>query len=267
MRGQNAKYNNPEWIGQKFGRLTVLEVVHVHENWEWRCICDCGNEVLIKPAGIFHGKTQSCGCLAREKAIALCKSRMHKHPTTIHKKLWWKYTSIKRRCNNPNFSRYADYGGRGIKICDEWNDSFDAFAEWAYANGYEDGLTIERIDVNGNYCPENCIFITMEEQAKNKRNTIWVDYNGERIQLRELCRREGKNYDMIKYRIEDMGWSIERAIQEPSSKEKYSLAQKCRDHNIPFEVVKDRINKLGWDEERALTTPVRKISKPQRESA
>ena len=101
--------------------------------------------------------------------------KQNKYNTTVHRKLWWKYTAMKRRCNSRDYSRYEDYGGRGIKVCDEWNSSFDAFAEWAYTHGYKDGLTLERIDVDGGYCPENCTFITLEEQAKNKRNTIYRD--------------------------------------------------------------------------------------------
>lgn len=181
----------------------------------------------------------------------------HRYKPREHKNLWLKYCVMKRRCYSKKFIKYPDYGGRGIKICDEWLESFDNFAEWAYANGYKPGLTIERKDVNGNYCPENCTFIPIGDQAKNKRNTIWVDYEGERIQLSILCKRENVNYDMVRYRMNDMGWTAEKAIKEPSAKERVSLAEKCRQHNISRSIVKDRINKLGWNEERALTTPPR----------
>lgn len=266
MQGANAIYNNPEWIGKKFGRLTVADIIRVKSekqgsHWEWKCKCDCGRNITVVPNSIVKGKNRSCGCLSRERLVEYSKSREHKYKTSENKKLWWKYSTIKRRCYNKDFARYEDYGGRGIKMCDEWLQNFDNFVEWAYANGYKDGLTIERRDVNGDYCPENCTFITLEEQARNKRNTIWVTYNGERIQLKKLCERENVNYHMIKYRIKEMGWPIEKAISEPSSKDMITLADKCRPYNIPRKIVYDRINKLGWDEERALTTPVRHCKK------
>lgn len=266
MGKKNEKYNNPEWIGQKFGRLTVLEAVKVKKegrsaHWEWICKCDCGNVVYAVPSALVRGTRQSCGCLFHEKAVQQCKDRAHKYPKSENEALYWKYHAMKSRCYNPKSNNYHRYGGRGIVVCPEWLESFDNFAEWSYANGYEEGLTIERIDPNGNYCPENCTFITMEEQARNKRNTIWVTYHGERIQLAKLCEREGKDYFMILYRIQDMGWSADDAIDIPSAKERYTLADKCREHGLPYSVVKDRIHKLGWDEERALTTPARHMER------
>lgn len=109
--------------------------------------------------------------------------------------LWNIYHGMKKRCLNPNCKRYKDYGGRGIVICDEWLKGFDYFADWAYANGYEQGLTIERIDVNGNYCPENCSWITRAEQAYNKRDSIKVTYNGITKDLTVWCNELGLKYD------------------------------------------------------------------------
>lgn len=169
--------------------------------------------------------------------------------------LWSKWNGIKKRCLSENDERYADYGGRGIKMYKPWLESFDNFADWAYENGYADDLTIERIDVNGDYCPENCKWIPLKEQAYNKRNTIWVDYNGKHVQLLKLCTELGKNYDMIHNRITKMGWDAEKAIDEPSIYAEESLRHKCSVRGLNYATIRDRIVKLGWTEEEALSIP------------
>lgn len=176
------------------------------------------------------------------------------HTVKENRSLWYRWHGIKKRCLNKNDARYPEYGGRGIKMCEEWQASFDNFAEWALSNGYREDLTIERLDVNGDYCPENCIWIPRREQALNKRDTIWVDYKGEHTQLRKLCDRLGKNYDTVHNRYTALGWDIEKAIEEPSEQEN-SFSSRCRKHNMPENVVRDRIRRLGWTEEEALSVP------------
>lgn len=180
-----------------------------------------------------------------------------RHPVIEYKRIHSIYHGIKKRCYNKNSPRYKDYGGRGIVMCDEWADpqnGYDCFVDWAMEHGYTDEMTIERIDVNGNYCPENCKWITLKEQSNNTRHTIWVDYKGEHIQLMKLCERLGVKYDTVHGRIRQHGWSVEKAIETPSQLET-SFAAKCRAHGMKPSVVADRINRLGWDEERALNTP------------
>ena len=162
---------------------------------------------------------------------------------------------MRKRCYNPNCKRYKDYGGRGIKICEEWYNSSDAFVEWSLNNGYSDDLTIDRIDVNGDYSPENCKWSTYIEQCNNTRNTIYVEYKGIKKPLTIWCRELNLNYDTVHGRIRDCGWSVERAFNEKSLQEN-SLSKICKEHNIKERTVLDRINKLGWDLETALTTPV-----------
>lgn len=178
----------------------------------------------------------------------------YKHKKKDHLSLWYRWHGIKKRCLNEHNERYHQYGGRGIKICDEWLESFDNFAEWALSNGYAENLTLERIDVNGDYCPENCKWIPLQEQAFNKRDTKWVEYRGEHLQLKVLCERLGITYDTVHDRIYKRGWSIEEAIEKPSQQSN-SLMSKCREKGINYGTVRDRINKLGWSEERALNTP------------
>ena len=178
----------------------------------------------------------------------------YKHRVDENKSLWMRWHGIKKRCLCQTDARYYQYGGRGIKICKEWLESFDNFAEWALSNGYSEELTIERIDVNGDYCPENCKWIPLKEQSFNKRDTKWVYYKGECIQLKVLCSRENVCYDTVHDRIYKRGWSVERAIETPSQQEN-SLRNKCKEKGISYSTVRDRINKFGWSEERALNTP------------
>ena len=181
----------------------------------------------------------------------------NKYKIAEHKKLWWKYCAIKARCYNPKAQNYDRYGKRGIRMCQEWLEGFDNFADWAYSHGYKDGLTIERKDVDGDYCPENCSFITIEEQARNKRNTFWVKYKGEKMSLAELCERLNLNYQTIHDRLTERGMTLEEAIETPKRINVTEFARKCHEHNLPIKTVRDRIRKLGWDEERAFNTPAR----------
>lgn len=180
-----------------------------------------------------------------------------RHPVSQYGRINKIYHGIKKRCYNTNSPRYKDYGGRGIVMCDEWadpKDGYDNFADWALSHGYDDDLTIERIDVNRDYCPENCKWITRAEQRENRRDTIWVDYRGEHIQLYKLCERLGLSYDMMNNRVVKLKWPIEKAIETPSMMAD-PLTQKAREHGLNPGTVHDRIFKLGWSEERALSTP------------
>lgn len=183
----------------------------------------------------------------------------YNHKISENKRLYSTLNSMKARCYRKTHAKYKSYGARGIEVCEEWknlDDGFDNFVEWALSNGYTDEMTIERIDVNGNYCPENCKWITMQEQAYNKQNTIWVNFNGEKIQLSKICKRLGVNYFRVYERIFDSGWSVEDALTMPTQ-DVSDFVKKCREYGIKPKTVKDRIKKLGWDEERAFTTPAR----------
>lgn len=251
-----SKYRDEKWIGQKFGRLTVLRAITVKRGRSnrtlWETKCDCGNIHVAVPTDIVKGKCRSCGCFHDERCTE--RAAKFKHSVKDNKRLYSIYNGIKNRCFNKNEPRYKDYGGRGITMCDEWREDFDSFADWALANGYTEELTIERVDVNGNYCPENCTWITRAAQRENRRDTVWVVYKGERIQLYKLCERLGLCYDTMNDRIVKRKWDVERAISAPSEREN-SLSQKARDHGLNPATVHDRIYKFGWSEERALNTP------------
>lgn len=127
------------------------------------------------------------------------------------------WTRMKQRCNCPQNPKYKDYGGRGISVCDEWNNSFIAFMEWANDNGYDDTLTIDRINYNRDYCPENCRWISNDEQQLNKRNNRLLEYNGEKHCIAEWSRITGLSYQTIYSRISN-GWEVEEALSMPSGR-------------------------------------------------
>lgn len=256
-------FNNDEsYLGKKYGMLTVTgftktigKYKDARPYWAWVCKCDCGKTTVVNPADVKAGKTRSCGCY--HDAVCKERSKKFKHGTTENKRLYVIFNHMKQRCYKVDSPRYSDYGGRGIKICAEWMDSqsgFDRFVDWALSNGYADDLTIDRIDVDGDYSPQNCAWKTRKEQNNNKRETIWVEYSGEKIQLKKLCEREGVKYDTVHNRYAVLGWDIERSLHEPTPLET-SFAKKCREHGMSESVVRDRISKLGWSEEEALNTP------------
>ena len=137
----------------------------------WRCKCDCGNEVIVRSASLVTGVTKSCGCLY---AVTRKGKTSHASSYTRLYKIW---DGIVQRCTNPNTQNYKSYGGRGIEMCDEWRNDFAAFKAWAMANGYNPDApkwecTIDRIDVNGNYEPSNCRWVSMDVQRQNKRKGL-----------------------------------------------------------------------------------------------
>lgn len=133
-----------------------------------------------------------------------------------HTRLYSIWNGIKIRCLNPNFIRYKDYGGRGITICDEWKNDFQAFYDWAMSNGYADNLTIDRIDNNGNYEPSNCRWVAMDVQANNSRHCRNIEFNGEVHSLSEWARITGIPRYTLNNRINQYGWSIEDALTRPN---------------------------------------------------
>lgn len=198
---------------KRFGRLVAIEPVgrDKYGYVVWRCKCDCGNEKEVSTKNLGHG-TSSCGCLAREQSAKRCE----KHGMS-RSRLYRVYISMFGRCTNPNAHQYENYGGRGIKVCDEWHD-FEKFAEWALANGYREDkrgkCTLDRIDPNGNYEPTNCRWVTMKTQERNRRNNKLITYNGETHCVAEWAEIVGLKAVTLHHRLK-AGWSIEKALTAP----------------------------------------------------
>lgn len=199
--------------GMRYGRLTVIErTENQGKRVMWRCLCECGTEIVTRGYNLTSGGSQSCGCYNRERS-----SQHHTKHGESHTRLHREWRKIKQRCTNKNNTRWSDYGGRGICVCQEWMDSYEAFRDWALANGYRDDLTIERRDVNGNYCPENCCWATNQEQQHNRRNNHYITYNGETHTITEWARIYNMSENGLVHRIL-RGWEIERALTTPMQK-------------------------------------------------
>lgn len=194
--------------GVRFGKLTVVSLEkRVNNKTYWKCICDCGGSRIVRSDHLNNGDVTDCGCYRRHI------SHWNKHGM-YNSRLYRIWSLMKERCYNEKRSEYKRYGGRGIKVCDEWFDS-STFIKWALDNGYDDELTLDRIDNNGNYCPQNCRWISRKEQGSNKRSNRYITHNGITKTITQWANDNGLPYYILKKRIDKLGWSFERAISEP----------------------------------------------------
>lgn len=180
--------------GEKFGRLTVLERTdnNKHGDVMWLCKCECGKNTVVSNSRLKKGITKSCGCYRAE-----IKTKHGMHDTRLNR-IW---RNLKKRCNNSNHRDYNRYGGRGIKVCAEWQEDFVNFYNWAMANGYNENLTLDRMDNNGNYEPSNCRWTTPKTQNNNKRNNHYVLYNGEKLTIAQVAEKTGLPYTTVLNKI------------------------------------------------------------------
>ena len=243
-------YNKSEWVGKKYGKLTVLGSVNKKVSkttqWFWEMRCDCGKVKMVKPLDAIVGRIVSCGCYRKTRG---CLTKTHGMSHTRLHNIW---CGMNNRCD-PNHKNSERYGGRGITICEEWV-KFENFRDWSLANGYREGLTIERIDVNGDYCPQNCKWIEFSKQARNRTTTKWVTYMGREMSLAEAAEIAGLPYKAVHYRIKKLGWSVEKALSEPMRNSVVTLKQKCDALGLNYHSVYTRISS-GWTEEEAFLTP------------
>lgn len=199
--------------GRKFGKLTAISISGKSSRGRimWDCICDCGNETIVSANNLKSSQVISCGC------AYYSSNKTHGMSNT---KLYDEWTLMKYRCSYKGSSSYKNYGARGITVCKEWLDDFMNFYNWAMKNGYREGLSLERKDVNGNYCPENCCWIEKKEQANNKTTTIRIEYNGKIQNLKQWCDELGMNYKRVHNRMNKLGYSFEEAITKPVMKQR-----------------------------------------------
>jgi len=203
------KGREPSLPGDKYNRLTLLSEVPgqtVQASWRyWLCLCDCGT---TKPVGLNHlrgGRSKSCGCLLSE---ILSEGRTHGMDGTRTHTIW---TSIIQRCTNQNYRRWGDYGGRGITLCSEWRNSFEAFLR--DMGECPDGLSIDRINNDLGYSPDNCRWATATQQARNQRSNRLVSYRGRNICLAEAAEVAGLPYDRVSARLNQLAWPIPKALE------------------------------------------------------
>lgn len=201
--------------GGKFGRLTVLCRAENNRYGQamWLCACDCGKETIVKGNSLRTGGVKSCGCLSAETSLI----RNTKHGLSRRNakldRIYSIHSNMLQRCENPENKSYKNYGGRGIRVCDEWHD-VSAFYNWAMANGYRPDLTIERIDNDGNYEPDNCRWATIKEQQNNRSNNHFLEFNGESHTISEWSEIVGIPRPVIDARL-GRGWKTEKVLTTP----------------------------------------------------
>lgn len=202
--------------GRKFDRLTVVEFSGKtkQRKIQWKCLCECGNETIVTADRLRSGGTKSCGCLRKEK---FHHTTHGKRNTRIYR-IW---RNMLNRCGCKSHTEYHRYGERGITVCDEWKD-FVIFYNWAMSHGYRDDLSIDRIDVNGNYCPENCHWATTKEQTRNTRRNRILEYKGKSQCVADWEAETGIHRSLIRQRIDILGWSVEKALSTPVRKVKHN---------------------------------------------
>lgn len=246
--------------GQTFGELTVIERAddHVCPSGQhirmWKCVCSCGNITNVSSRNLQTGNTKSCGCKSTERKTkhGLWGSRIYK--------IWY---GIRGRCYNAKSPNYSTYGGRGIIMCDEWKNDFMAFYKWSIEHGYDDNLSIDRIDVNGNYCSDNCRWVDRLTQENNKRNTNYVTYKGETKPLAVWCRELNLKHSLVSSRIQK-GWNVATAFETPCSviyrsedlitynDKTQTINEWCIERGLKLSTVFARLHK-GLDIEQALS--------------
>lgn len=214
--------NRAELLGKTFGRLNVIADLGTDpvRGAKWLCKCKCGNEIVTYSGPLISGHTQSCGCKMRE----ISAEKLRKYSTTHGKsktRLYRIWSNMKDRCYRKESTCYARYGGRGIQICNEWRENFESFYNWAVANGYQDNLTIDRITVNGNYCPDNYRWANHKTQCNNRRSNRTFTILGETHTLMEWCEKYEAPYGRVKQRLFKLGWDIEHALTQPPLKSRW----------------------------------------------
>lgn len=205
-------------VGMKFGRLTVMDRESPKSKKAkglWVCKCECGNVIKVNTSDLKSGNTTSCGC-KRKETLRQLRTKHGESNTRLYN-VW---SDMKKRCYNTKNVDYKNYGGRGITVCDEWMD-FQNFYDWAIANGYDETAprgqcTIDRINVNGNYEPENCRWVDRYIQMNNKRNNRILTYNGESHTLAEWCEIVNIPYNCLKSRLNKLHWSVEKTLTTPT---------------------------------------------------
>lgn len=256
----NCRFNNLD--EKKYGRLKVVGYAGRKKNktWWW-CKCDCGNLVKKRSDSIISNHAKSCGCYQLE--VMKKKGLIHGATSfnSNRKKLYAVWNSIKQRCLNENNKAYKYYGGRGIAICKEWANDFALFEKWSMTNGYRQGLSIDRVDNNKGYSPQNCRWATIKTQLNNTRSNRILEYNGVKKTVAQWSREVNISNSIIVNRL-NRGWSVKDALTKSSNistwieynGERLRLNEWAERMNIHRSTISSRL-RYGWTAEQALTTP------------
>ncbi len=195
--------------GKQFNNLRIVEYAGTSKDGQamWLCECKCGERKIVAGHSLRSGKIKSCGCIRIERSKEI--NTIHGMKGTRQYTIW---RGIKQRTTNPNNHEYCNYGERGIGICEEWKESFENFKKWADENGYAENLVIDRKDNDKGYSPDNCRWVTVKENCRNKRNNHCLTYKGQTKTITEWADIVGLSKAVLRYRIVKMGWSAEKAL-------------------------------------------------------
>ena len=251
-----------QYIGKKYNNWTVIAFSHKdsanHPYFE--CICKCGKKQVIDIFTLKYNRSRSCkSCMPHHKKHGLSYDRIYRV-----------FYGMRDRCYNPNNIGYKHYGARGITICNEWLNNVDSFAKWATENGYNEKLTIDRIDYDKGYSPENCRWADISTQANNKRNNHMINFDGQKYTISQFCKKFNLPEQRIRQRINRFGVKDVCELIKPPHKLKSrsknfiliggkekSVAEWCRELNVPYTTILNRIKRYGYTPEQALTTPLK----------
>lgn len=205
-------------------RLTVVSYEGIQETLSgkrrrmWKCLCTCGNITYSCTQYLKDGTKKSCGCFRRENTARFnIETKTKHHEGRTNSRLYTIWGNMKARCCNKNNAAYKNYGGRGITVCQEWQNDYATFKSWAINNGYSDNLTIDRIDVDGDYNPSNCRWTSWTEQENNKTTNINIEYSGEIHTLSEWARIFNIKPGTLRRRLLKK-WSVKDAFETPVRK-------------------------------------------------
>lgn len=209
-----SQFRFKDLTGERFGYLTVIGFDHKGDDYKsyFKVRCDCGKEIIVQGYQLTSGHTKSCGCKKGEM-----NGEVHKKHSRSGSRIYRIWCGIKNRCLNTHLKVYPLYGGRGIKICDEWigDNGFQNFYDWAMANGYDDTLTIDRVDNDKGYSPDNCRWVDMKIQSNNTRRNVCFEYNGETLTISQIARKYNMPYKLLYKRLHNFGWTVEEAVNKP----------------------------------------------------
>ena len=205
--------NKIDLTGKRYGRLTVLHeaINSIKKGVVWMCKCECGALKEISPYELKIGKTISCGCYRND----IIKRNMTTHGLSSNKSTYTVWRKMKERCLKESCPSFKNYGGRGIKICDDWIKDFKSFHSWCLLSGYKKGLFIDRIDNNGDYEPKNCKWSSYKQQNRNRRSNRYVTYKGERRTFAEWCEMLNISYSRTHQRFHKYGWTLVESFEKP----------------------------------------------------